>query len=246
MSIISMTNEDVSRMENFAEGILSHMLCEKWNAYEVLLEECNKTKYRQAIESAKDFEDSYNNGVRKEIKKKYETWLEDDDCPSRILIKEGATDQEDENWQNAKLLEGKIEEMLYQTVMKELSFPQVSGASDRTDTIETMNAIKEAYKKDKKKLESLLDEVKRKEKEVDDERIFEGVCVLLEGILVICEEFFENRVGGTKRLISDAIKPGEKAVENAIKEEKRNNKTTAELLNDLLVGESGLFKGGYM
>lgn len=234
--------KDRMEMKMFFEETLETLSGEKLEIYETLLKLCRENGFRQITGITNEFRDLYENTLKDNVRCVFEKWEESDASIQAFLLTMGAGDKDDEIISIAREFEEQLREFVMQIVSKEMEIP-ISTNIPQVDIETTMEKIEDAYDIEIKKVNALKGDVRRKEREKEDENdIYISLCVLLNGILEEYEKFFKTLKKGIKQYSKEVLKPQSKKVVQAVRDEKENNKMRATNLEDLLLSEADIFK----
>lgn len=240
---IEFTEEVAKEMKRFFEETISGLRGDRLGFYDTLLHICLTTQWHQAIEITKEFKKQYESTFKEKVISKFSNWEEGSNSICNFLKKQGAVREDSDAMKRARNLQSQFKEWVDELVSKPLDNPY-----DNNDVqVNPMKAEEEmlaAVEKEIKVINNLISSVHRKQKQKrDDNLVWECVGTLLDGILLIYKELFENYKQGLKTHSKDVVKSQLKIAEKDIADEEKQNKIEAEKLGDILTSETVILKG---
>ena len=240
---IEFTEETAKEMKRFFEETIRCLKGEKLEFYSELLHICYTTQWYQAIEITKEFKKQYEGVFKEKIISKFSNWEEGSNSICNFLKKQGAVGEDSDAMKRAHDLENQFKEWINELVSKPLDSPYDNN-DVQVDPIKAEEEMLAAVAKEIKAINNLISSVERNQKQKqDDNLVWDCVGTLLNGILLIYKELFENYKQGLKTHSKDVIKPQLKMAEKDIADEEKQNKIEAEKLGDILTSENMILKG---
>ena len=236
--------EDVAReMKSFFEEKISGLRTEKLGFYETLLHICRTTQWQPAIEITKEFKKQYESTLKESVLLKFKNWEEGANSISHFLKKQSAVREDSDSMKRARNLESQFKEWVEALVANQLDAP-CDNNDVQVEPLKVEAEMVAAVEREIKAVDTLLSDVRRKQKQKrEDNLVWDCVGTLLEGILVLYKELFENYRQGLKLHLKDVIKKQIKTAVQDIEDEGKQNKVGAENLGDILTSENVILKG---